>query len=70
MSIKDVKFIDVRGSSGAGIGVKIACSKSNPCEDIELSGVNLSFNGKPTTATCSSADVKFQGFNQVPSRCS
>ncbi|KAL1535565.1 galacturonan 1,4-alpha-galacturonidase [Salvia divinorum] len=70
VSIKRVKFIDIRGSSNAAIGVKIDCSKSQPCEDIELKGVSLTFNGQPTTALCSSADVKFLGNNQIPSSCS
>ncbi|KAH6785170.1 hypothetical protein C2S51_037625 [Perilla frutescens var. frutescens] len=69
VSIKSVKFIDFHGSSGKPVGVKIACSKTNPCQDIELTGVKLTFNGQPTTATCSSADVKFNGPNQIPSRC-
>ncbi|XP_057793407.1 exopolygalacturonase-like [Salvia miltiorrhiza] len=70
IAIKGVRFIDVRGTSNAAVGVKIECSKSKPCEDIELKGVSLTFKGKPTTAICSSADVKFLGNNQIPSRCS
>ncbi|XP_047970941.1 exopolygalacturonase-like [Salvia hispanica] len=70
VAINGVKFIDVRGSSGAATGVKVDCSRSHPCKGIELRGVSLTFNGKPTNAVCSSADVKFLGGNQTPSRCS
>ncbi|KAL1535562.1 galacturonan 1,4-alpha-galacturonidase [Salvia divinorum] len=70
VSIKDVTFIDIRGSSSEAIGVKVDCSRSHPCKDIQFKGVSLTFKGKPTNALCSSADVKFLGQNQTPSRCS
>ncbi|KAL1553329.1 endo-polygalacturonase [Salvia divinorum] len=69
VSIKNVRFINVRGTSGTPIGVKIDCSKSQPCKGIELTGVGLTFKGNSTSALCSSADVKFLGSNQIPSRC-
>ncbi|KAL1535563.1 galacturonan 1,4-alpha-galacturonidase [Salvia divinorum] len=70
VSIKDVKFIDIRGSSSEATGVKVDCSRSHPCKGIQLKGLNLTFNGNPTNALCSSADVIFLGQNQTPSRCS
>lgn len=69
MQIENVKFVDVRGSSSEGVGVKIGCSKIKPCRNIELNGVKLYFGRGPTTATCSSADARFLGYN-IPSRCS
>ncbi|XP_047970493.1 exopolygalacturonase-like [Salvia hispanica] len=68
--INGVKFIDVRGSSSKEVGVKVDCSKSHPCKDIQLKGVSLTFEGKPTNAFCSSADVQFLGDGQTPSSCS
>ncbi|KAG6395342.1 hypothetical protein SASPL_145985 [Salvia splendens] len=70
VSIEGVKFIDVRGSSITETGVKVDCSKSHPCKDIQLKGVSLTFKGKPTNALCSSADVEFLGDDQTPSSCS
>ncbi|KAG6410182.1 hypothetical protein SASPL_128234 [Salvia splendens] len=70
VSIKDVSFINVRGTSGTPVGVKFDCSKSLPCKAIELTGVSLTFKGNSTTAFCSSAHVKFLGSaNQIPSSC-
>ncbi|KAK6155306.1 hypothetical protein DH2020_009554 [Rehmannia glutinosa] len=68
--IKGVKFIDVRGSSSTTVAVKIDCSRNKLCQDIELSGLNLTFKGQPTTASCSNAYEKFLGSNQIPSKCS
>ncbi|KAL3633610.1 hypothetical protein CASFOL_022372 [Castilleja foliolosa] len=70
VEIKGVKFIDVRGSSGQAVAVKLDCSGSRPCQDIQLSGVNINFKGQATTAACSNADAKFIGSSQVPSKCS
>lgn len=70
VSIEDVSFINIRGTSGTPVGAKFDCSKSQPCKGIELTGVSLTFKGNSTTALCSSADVKFLGSaNQMPSSC-
>ncbi|XP_011085642.1 exopolygalacturonase [Sesamum indicum] len=70
VAIKGVKYINIRGSSATETGVNMQCSKSYPCQDIELRGLELTYNGQPTTASCSSADGIFQGTDQVPSQCS
>ncbi|KAK4437515.1 Exopolygalacturonase [Sesamum alatum] len=68
--IKGVKYIGVRGSSSTSIGVKTDCSRNKPCQDIEFSGLNLTYQGKPTTASCSNSDDKFMESFEVPSHCS
>ncbi|KAK6142477.1 hypothetical protein DH2020_022825 [Rehmannia glutinosa] len=70
VQIKDVKYDDVRGSSATKIAVNFDCSRNKQCQDIHLSGVNLTFKGQPTTASCSSANIKFIGPKQTPSGCS
>ncbi|KAG8387212.1 hypothetical protein BUALT_Bualt03G0229800 [Buddleja alternifolia] len=70
VQIKGVKFIDIRGSSASPVAVNVQCSKSKPCQDIVFSGLNITYNGKPTTASCSNCDDQFQGDLQVPSNCS
>ncbi|KAK4477799.1 hypothetical protein RD792_017061 [Penstemon davidsonii] len=71
ITIKGVKFINVKGNSASKVGVDIQCSKSKPCKDILLSGMNLKYKGtgQPTTASCSNAGLIFVGPNQTPSRC-
>ncbi|KAL0416246.1 UNVERIFIED_CONTAM: Exopolygalacturonase [Sesamum latifolium] len=72
VGIKDVKFINVRGTSATEVAVNLQCSKIRPCQDIEFVGLDLIIKGtrQPTTASCSNADHKFLGPGQVPARCS
>ncbi|XP_059294661.1 exopolygalacturonase-like [Lycium ferocissimum] len=67
VEISNVKFIDIRGISASKVAVSLNCSKSVPCQGIELRGLDLIFNGQEaTTATCSNANMSFYG-QQTPS---
>ncbi|CAN4080309.1 unnamed protein product [Withania somnifera] len=69
VQISNVKFTNIKGISASKVGVMLHCSKSVPCQGIELRGLNITFNGQETTtATCSNANMKFYG-QQTPSRC-
>ncbi|KAL0354345.1 UNVERIFIED_CONTAM: Exopolygalacturonase [Sesamum angustifolium] len=68
--IKGVKYMNIRGSSSTSVGVKTNCSGNRPCQDIEFSGLNITYQGRPTTASCSFCDFRFLGSSQVPSSCS
>ncbi|KAL0342556.1 UNVERIFIED_CONTAM: Exopolygalacturonase [Sesamum calycinum] len=72
VGIKDVKFINVRGTSATEVAVDVQCSKVRPCQDIQFVGLDLIMKGtrQPTTASCSNADHEFVGPGQVPARCS
>ncbi|XP_073025222.1 exopolygalacturonase-like [Primulina eburnea] len=72
VAIKRVKFMGIRGVSASKEAVNIRCSKDQPCQDIEFSGLELTWSGsgQGATATCLNADSKFQGTEQVPSHCS
>lgn len=69
VEIRGVKYANVRGSSSTDTGVDIQCSKVKPCKDIDLVGVKITYNGRPTRATCSNGDIKFGGWDQIPKRC-
>ncbi|CAA2965915.1 exopolygalacturonase-like [Olea europaea subsp. europaea] len=71
VQIKDVKFVNIHGSSSILDAVNVMCSKSMPCQGIEFSGLNIIMNGngQPTTATCSNVNADFLG-NTVPTHCS
>ncbi|KAK4381916.1 Retrovirus-related Pol polyprotein from transposon RE1 [Sesamum angolense] len=58
VGIKDVKFINVRGTSDTEVAVDVQCSKVKPCQDIQFVGLDLITKGtrQPTTASCSNAD--------------
>lgn len=55
MKISNVVYEDVHGTSATRVGVKFDCSKSNPCSEIALNQVNLTFEDKPATASCAHA---------------
>ncbi|KAL0000679.1 hypothetical protein SO802_014460 [Lithocarpus litseifolius] len=57
VQIRDVKFRNITGTSSSKIAVAFDCSKSKPCENIELNNINLTYNGAggPATSLCSNA---------------
>ncbi|XP_069150470.1 exopolygalacturonase-like [Solanum lycopersicum] len=70
VQISDVKFINVKGTSASKEAVVFDCSKSVPCQGIELRGLQLTLDGQQSTsATCENANMKFNG-PQIPSQCS
>ncbi|CAN4081908.1 unnamed protein product [Withania somnifera] len=70
VQISNVKFTNIKGISASKVGVVLNCSKSVPCQGIELRGLDLTFNNgqESTTATCSNANMQFYG-PQTPARC-
>ncbi|XP_061361174.1 polygalacturonase-like [Gastrolobium bilobum] len=52
IKISKVTFKNIRGTSRNKEGVTLICSRSVPCEAVELSDINLTFNGAPATAKC------------------
>jgi len=52
IQISKVIFKNIRGTSKTKDGVVLICSKSFPCDAIELNNVALTFNGAPVNAKC------------------
>ncbi|KAF7807094.1 polygalacturonase-like [Senna tora] len=65
IKISKVTFKNIKGTSATPDGVKLICSSGVPCEDAKLSGIDLTFNGAPTTAKC--ANVKPLIIGKAPS---
>ncbi|KAF7807116.1 Polygalacturonase [Senna tora] len=65
IKISKVTFKNIKGTSATPDGVKLICSSGVPCEDAKLSGIDLTFNGAPTTAKC--ANVKPVIIGKAPS---
>ncbi|XP_074267525.1 exopolygalacturonase clone GBGE184-like [Silene latifolia] len=72
VKISDVHFRNIRGTSTTNEVVTLACSPAIPCEGIEISNINLTFDGKQVLhrkvapnlgvlAICSNAKVTFSG---------
>ncbi|KAL6541259.1 hypothetical protein OROHE_010967 [Orobanche hederae] len=70
IKINGVKFINIKGTSASPVAVNLQCSKSQPCQNLEFHGIDLTMNGgQSTAAICSSANLEFVGYGEVPSSC-
>ncbi|KAL6123867.1 hypothetical protein ACLB2K_076384 [Fragaria x ananassa] len=45
VQISDVSFKNIKGSSSSPVAVKLDCSHSAPCRNVELSDIDLTYNG-------------------------
>ncbi|KAK7327674.1 hypothetical protein VNO77_21761 [Canavalia gladiata] len=52
IKISKVSFKNIRGTSTTKEGVTLLCSKGVPCEQLEMSNIDLKFNGAAATARC------------------
>ncbi|XP_047320791.1 exopolygalacturonase-like [Impatiens glandulifera] len=69
--ISNVSFKNIRGTSATMETIIIDCSKTHPCQNVELGDINLSYVGtRPgnATSTCSNVSPKLSGV-QVPPAC-
>ncbi|XP_047147375.1 polygalacturonase-like [Vigna umbellata] len=60
VKISKVTIKNIKGTSATKEGMILDCS-SVPCEDVEISNVDLKFNGTPTIAVCSNVKPKITG---------
>ena len=58
VQISDVKFNDIRGSSATKEAVVLKCSQSVPCQDIELTDIDLKNGGPGGPAVSLSYNVR------------
>ncbi|KAL2316563.1 hypothetical protein Fmac_030439 [Flemingia macrophylla] len=61
VKISKVTFTNIKGTSKTKEGVVLVCSSGSPCEGVELSNVDLTFNGAPITAKCANVKPKVTG---------
>ncbi|CAN6571476.1 unnamed protein product [Malus baccata var. baccata] len=63
VKISNVSFKNIRGTSADPVAVKLACSKGIPCQNVEISDINLTCNGKNGTCTsvCSNVNPTVTG---------
>ena len=69
ISISDVRYVGVRGSSATPVAVSFDCSRSNPCSGIRLQDVALTYRGRPAAARsyCRNARGSTLGLVMPPS---
>ncbi|KAK9082801.1 hypothetical protein Scep_029272 [Stephania cephalantha] len=61
VKISDVTYRNIKGSSASEIAMNFDCSHTNPCSNIVLDNVDLTYENKVATASCKSADGSATG---------
>ncbi|OIS96334.1 PREDICTED: polygalacturonase-like [Nicotiana attenuata] len=69
VTISDVTYQDIHGSSATRVAMKFDCSKRNPCRGIKLEDVHLTYQNQPAAqASCANAAGTTYGVIQ-PTSC-
>ncbi|CAN6547727.1 unnamed protein product [Malus baccata var. baccata] len=58
VKISDVSFKNIKGSSATALALKIVCSSGSRCENVELTDIDLTYNGAKGTLTSQGLNVK------------
>ncbi|KAE8704561.1 putative proline-rich receptor-like protein kinase PERK11-like [Hibiscus syriacus] len=71
VSITDVQFSNIRGTSASKVAVELICSKANPCKGVSLKNINLQFAGTgqatiPFSSNCTNVKVSYSGTQSPP----
>ncbi|XVF28281.1 hypothetical protein REPUB_Repub15cG0016300 [Reevesia pubescens] len=71
VSIADIQYINIKGTSVSKVAVSLLCSSSNPCQGIKMDNVNLQFAGAaqaniPFSSSCTNAKVTYVGPQSPP----
>jgi len=61
VKISKVSIKNIKGTSGTKEGIILACSSGVPCEGIEISNVQLTYNGTQAITSCSNVKPKISG---------
>lgn len=52
VKISKVTYRNIQGTSGTAEAVTFDCSPTNPCREIKLQDIKLTFMNKPSTSSC------------------
>ncbi|XWS27784.1 hypothetical protein CRYUN_Cryun25bG0010100 [Craigia yunnanensis] len=68
VKIEGVRFSNIWGTSSSKIAVSLQCSRSTPCQNIELSDINIDYHGGGgATSSCSNVKGVTYGQQHPPS---
>ncbi|KAL2485335.1 Pectin lyase-like superfamily protein [Abeliophyllum distichum] len=68
VKISDVTYEDIHGTSATAVAVKFDCSKTNPCQEIRMEDVNLTYKNQAAKASCANAAGTTSGLIE-PTSC-
>ncbi|OVA11048.1 Glycoside hydrolase [Macleaya cordata] len=68
VKISDVSYKDIQGTSATRVAVNFDCSSKNPCRDITVESVKLTYRNQPAVSSCINADGSAYGFVE-PASC-
>ncbi|KAL6995146.1 endo-polygalacturonase [Sarracenia purpurea var. burkii] len=66
VKISNVAYNDVHGSSATEIAVKFDCSKENPCTDLRMKDVFLTYGSRTAQVSCINAQGSVSGLINLP----
>ncbi|XP_051151857.1 exopolygalacturonase-like [Andrographis paniculata] len=64
VKLSDISFKNIRGTSASQLAVQLKCSKGIPCENVELSDINFTYqgvNGSEALSECKNVQPKLSG---------
>uniref|UniRef100_A0A7N0UED4 Polygalacturonase n=1 Tax=Kalanchoe fedtschenkoi TaxID=63787 RepID=A0A7N0UED4_KALFE len=68
VQVKNVIFRNIYGTSSTRIAVNLKCSKTNPCDNVQLHDINLSYNKQDYKAVMQCLNVRGQTSGRVNPR--
>ncbi|KAK8498395.1 hypothetical protein V6N12_005806 [Hibiscus sabdariffa] len=71
VSIEDVHFTNIKGTSISKVAVDLLCSSANPCKGVTLTDIDLKFEGTekpavPFSSNCTNVKVVYAGIQNPP----
>ncbi|XP_077228645.1 exopolygalacturonase-like [Tasmannia lanceolata] len=70
VKISDISFTNIRGVSASQVAINLLCSKGVPCQNVQVSDINLVYNGQDGDSTASCSNVKGVSSGQlIPPSC-
>lgn len=69
VKISGVTYNDIKGSSATQVAVKFDCSSINPCTNIGMRDIKLTYGGEEAKSSCEHADGSISGVIEPPISC-
>ncbi|XP_073147218.1 polygalacturonase-like [Henckelia pumila] len=68
IKISNVKIDNIRGTTNDPVAVTLVCSKTKPCENVQVGNIDLTYNGSlgPITTKCNNVKLSLNGKQNPP----